>query len=53
MLSGAARSVDPSPLDIEIADIVPWAGTRRALERQTSGAHIFSVAQQHSYWSKS
>jgi 5'-deoxynucleotidase YfbR-like HD superfamily hydrolase len=41
----AARSLDRSPLDIEIADIAHGLARVARWNGQTSGAHIFSVAQ--------
>ena len=46
MLSGRRLDLlDPSPLDIEIADIVHGLARVARWNGQTSGAHIFSVAQ--------
>ena len=46
MLSGRRLNlIDPSPLDIEIADIAPGLARVARWNGQTSGAHIFSVAQ--------
>src|ERR1700747_888648 len=46
MLSGRRRRLhDPSPLDIEIADIAHGMARVARWNGQTSGAHIFSVAQ--------
>jgi len=46
MLSGRRLDlVDPSPLDIEIADIAHGLARVARWNGQTSGAHIFSVAQ--------
>jgi 5'-deoxynucleotidase YfbR-like HD superfamily hydrolase len=46
MLSGRRLNlVDPSPLDIEIADIAHGLARVARWNGQTSGAHIFSVAQ--------
>src|SRR6201996_8877149 len=46
MLSGRRLDlIDPSPLDIEIADIAHGLARVGSWNGQTSGAHIFSVAQ--------
>jgi uncharacterized protein len=46
MLSGRRLNlVDPSPLDIEIVDIAHGLARVARWNGQTSGAHIFSVAQ--------
>src|ERR1700724_1807862 len=46
MLSGRRLDLlDPSPLDIEIADIAHGRARVARWNGQTSGAHIFSVAQ--------
>src|ERR1700747_1367243 len=46
MLSGRRLDlIDPSPLDIEIADIAHGLARVARWHGQTSGAHIFSVAQ--------
>jgi 5'-deoxynucleotidase YfbR-like HD superfamily hydrolase len=46
MLSGRRLDLlDPSPLDIEIADIAHGLSRVARWNGQTSGAHIFSVAQ--------
>src|SRR3982750_3378676 len=46
MLSGRRLDLlDPSPLDIEIADIAHGLARVARGNGQTSGAHIFSVAQ--------
>src|SRR5436189_6428654 len=46
MLSGRRLDLlDPSPLDIEIADIAQGLARVARGNGQTSGAHIFSVAQ--------
>src|ERR1700743_1214852 len=46
MLSGRRLGLlDPSPLDIEIADIAHGLARVARWNGQTSGAHIFSVAQ--------
>jgi 5'-deoxynucleotidase YfbR-like HD superfamily hydrolase len=46
MLSGQRLDLlDPSPLDIEIADIAHGLARVARWNGQTSGAHIFSVAQ--------
>jgi len=46
MLSGRRLNLlDPTPLDIEIADIVHGLARVARWNGQTSGAHIFSVAQ--------
>jgi hypothetical protein len=46
MLSGPpARSARPSPLDVEIEDIAHGLARVARWNGQTSGAHIFSVAQ--------
>src|SRR6187455_912141 len=46
MLSGRRLDLlDPSPLDIEIADIVHGLARVARWNGQTEGAHIFSVAQ--------
>src|SRR5438105_11474843 len=46
MLSGRRLDLlDPSPLDIEIADIAHGLARGARWNGQTSGAHIFSVAQ--------
>ena len=46
MLSGRRLDlIDPSPLDIEIADIAHGLARVVRWNGQTSGAHIFSVAQ--------
>jgi len=46
MLSGRRLNlIDPSPLDIEIADIAHGLARVARWNGQTSGAHIFSVAQ--------
>src|ERR1700755_1842514 len=46
MLSGRRLNlIDPSPLDIEIADITHGLARVARWNGQTSGAHIFSVAQ--------
>src|SRR3979411_1694539 len=46
MLSGRRLDLlDPSPLDIEIADIAHGLARGARWDGQTSGAHIFSVAQ--------
>jgi 5'-deoxynucleotidase YfbR-like HD superfamily hydrolase len=46
MLSGRRLDlIDPSPLDIEIADIAHGLARVARWNGQTSGAHIFSVAQ--------
>src|SRR6202048_299924 len=46
MLSGRRLDLlDPSPLDVEIADIAPRLARVARWNGQTSGAHIFSVAQ--------
>src|SRR6266705_6164070 len=46
MLSGRRIDIlDPSPLDIEIADIAHGLARVARWNGQTSGAHIFSVAQ--------
>jgi 5'-deoxynucleotidase YfbR-like HD superfamily hydrolase len=46
MLSGRRLDLlDPSPLDIEIADIAHGLARVARWNGQTSGAHIFSVAQ--------
>ncbi len=50
MLSGRRLDLlDPSPLDIEIADIAHGLARVARWNGQTSGAHIFSVAQ-HTLW---
>jgi 5'-deoxynucleotidase YfbR-like HD superfamily hydrolase len=46
MLSGRRLDLlDPSPLDIEIEDIAHGLARVARWNGQTSGAHIFSVAQ--------
>src|ERR1700755_2556381 len=46
MLSGRRLDlIDPSPLDIEIADIAHGLARVARWNGQTSGAHIYSVAQ--------
>src|ERR1700694_4394635 len=46
MLSGRRLDlIDPSPLDIEIADIAHGLARVARWNGQTRGAHIFSVAQ--------
>ncbi len=46
MLSGRRLDLlDPSPLDIEIADIAHGLARVARWNGQTGGAHIFSVAQ--------
>src|SRR4030081_2196722 len=46
MLSGRRLDLlDPSPLDIEIADIAPGLGRVARWNGQPRGTHIFSVAQ--------
>ena len=46
MLSGRRLDLlDPSPLDIEIADIAHGLARVARWNGQTHGAHIFSVAQ--------
>src|SRR5580692_6947266 len=46
MLSGRRLNlIDPSPLDIEIADIAHGLARVARWNGQTNGAHIFSVAQ--------
>src|SRR5262245_41941783 len=46
MLSGRRLDlIDPSPLDIEIADIAHGLARVARWNGQTKGAHIFSVAQ--------
>src|SRR3984885_1171608 len=46
MLSGRRLNlIDPSPLDIEIADIAHGLARVAHWNGQTSGPHIFSVAQ--------
>ena len=46
MLSGRRLNlIDPSPLDIEISDIAHGLARVARWNGQTSGAHIFSVAQ--------
>jgi 5'-deoxynucleotidase YfbR-like HD superfamily hydrolase len=46
MLSGRRLNLlDPSPLDVEIADIVHGLARVARWNGQTTGAHIFSVAQ--------
>ncbi|UFZ07327.1 HD family hydrolase [Bradyrhizobium ontarionense] len=46
MLSGRRLDlIDPSPLDVEIADIAHGLARVARWNGQTSGAHIFSVAQ--------
>src|SRR5213079_3112514 len=46
MLSGRRLDLlDPSPLDIEISDIAHGLARVARWNGQTSGAHIFSVAQ--------
>src|SRR3982074_1698639 len=46
MLSGRRLDLlDPSPLDIEIADIAHGLARVARWNGQTKGAHIFSVAQ--------
>jgi len=46
MLSGRRLDLlDPSPLDIEIADIAHGLARVARWNGQTTGAHIFSVAQ--------
>src|SRR5881392_551003 len=46
MLSGRRLDLlDPSPLDIEIADIAHGLARVARWNGQTEGAHIFSVAQ--------
>src|SRR3954447_15081443 len=46
MLSGRRLDLlDPSPLDVEIADIAHGLARVARWNGQTSGAHIFSVAQ--------
>ena len=46
MLSGRRLDLlDPSPLDIEIADIAHGLARVARWNGQTNGAHIFSVAQ--------
>src|SRR5258705_11057982 len=46
MLSGRRLDLlDPSPLDIEIADIAHGLARGARWNGQTEGAHIFSVAQ--------
>src|ERR1700681_760204 len=46
MLSGRRLDLlDPSPLDIEIADIAHGLARVARWNAQTSGTHIFSVAQ--------
>jgi 5'-deoxynucleotidase YfbR-like HD superfamily hydrolase len=46
MLSGRRLNlIDPSPLDVEIADIAHGLARVARWNGQTSGAHIFSVAQ--------
>src|SRR6202163_1961360 len=46
MLSGRRLDLlDPSPLDIEIADIAHGLARVARWNGQTSGTHIFSVAQ--------
>ncbi|MGJ4891555.1 YfbR-like 5'-deoxynucleotidase [Bradyrhizobium sp. HKCCYLR20261] len=46
MLSGRRLNlIDPSPLDVEIADIAHGLSRVARWNGQTSGAHIFSVAQ--------
>src|ERR1700761_9807232 len=46
MLSGRRLNlIDPSPLDIEIADIAHGLARVARWNGQTSGTHIFSVAQ--------
>ena len=52
MLSGRRLDLlDPSPLDIEIEDIAHGLARVARWNGQTSGAHIYSVAQ-HCSWSK-
>ena len=46
MLSGRRLDLlDPSPLDVEIADIAHGLARVARWNGQTDGAHIFSVAQ--------
>ncbi|MFN5524163.1 YfbR-like 5'-deoxynucleotidase, partial [Bradyrhizobium sp.] len=46
MLSGRRLNlIDPSPLDVEITDIAHGLARVARWNGQTSGAHIFSVAQ--------
>ncbi|MGJ5179998.1 YfbR-like 5'-deoxynucleotidase [Bradyrhizobium oligotrophicum] len=46
MLSGRRLNlIDPSPLDVEVADIAHGLARVARWNGQTSGAHIFSVAQ--------
>src|SRR4051794_32950170 len=46
MLSGRRLNlIDPSPLDVEIADIAHGLARVARWNGQTTGAHIFSVAQ--------
>src|SRR6201996_9413310 len=46
MLSGRRLNlIDPSPLDIEIADIAHGLARVARWNGQTSGPHVFSVAQ--------
>src|SRR6202789_4638954 len=46
MLSGRRLDLlDPSPLDVEIADIAHGLARVARWNGQTNGAHIFSVAQ--------
>src|SRR3954471_9201668 len=46
MLSGRRLNlIDPSPLDVEIADIAHGLARVARWNGQTSGTHIFSVAQ--------
>jgi hypothetical protein len=46
MLSGRRLDLlDPSPLDVEIADIAHGLARVARWNGQTAGAHIFSVAQ--------
>ena len=46
MLSGRRLDLlDPSPLDVEIADIAHGLARVARWNGQTEGAHIFSVAQ--------
>src|ERR1700749_4182653 len=46
MLSGRSLDLlDPSPLDVEVADIAHGLARVARWNGQTEGAHIFSVAQ--------
>ena len=51
MLSGRRLDlIDPSPFDIEIADIAHGLARVARWNGQTKGAHAFTVAQHSSWW---